>query len=72
MTLTIDINDNVADKILYFLEHFKDDIKIIDKEVLDIDVVYPQDADYQSLLKAREERKKSPQNYLLEDEIDWD
>ena len=28
MVITLDIKDEVADKILYFLEHFKDDIKI--------------------------------------------
>ncbi len=28
MLVTLDIKDSVADKILYFLEHFKDDIKI--------------------------------------------
>ena len=32
MTLTIDIKDNVADKILYFLDHFQNDIKVIKKE----------------------------------------
>ena len=30
MTVTIDIKDSVADKILYFLKSFKDDVKIID------------------------------------------
>lgn len=30
MTLTIDIKESVADKILYFLEHFEDDVKIIE------------------------------------------
>jgi len=29
MTLTIDVKDSVADKILYFLNHFQDDVKII-------------------------------------------
>ena len=32
MTLTIDIKDSVADKILYFLNHFKDDVKVIKQE----------------------------------------
>ena len=29
MTLTIDVKDSVADKILYFLNHFQDDVKVI-------------------------------------------
>jgi len=32
MVVTIDIKDSVVDKILYFLESLKDDIKIIKKE----------------------------------------
>lgn len=32
MTITIDVKDNVADKILYFLENYKNDVKIIKKE----------------------------------------
>ncbi len=28
MVVTLDIKDSVADKILYFLEHFKDDVTI--------------------------------------------
>jgi len=32
MILTIDIKDSVADKILYFLEHFKNDIKIVEQD----------------------------------------
>jgi len=32
MTVTIDIKDSVADKILYFLENFKNDVKILKKE----------------------------------------
>ena len=71
MTLTIDIKDSVVDKILYFLEHFKDDVRIVERESLDIDVVYSDDLDYQTILKARKERKKYPQNYVSEDTIDW-
>ena len=29
MVLTIDIKDSAIDKIMYFLEHLKDDVKII-------------------------------------------
>jgi len=32
MTLTIDIKDSLADKILYFLENLKNDVKILKKE----------------------------------------
>jgi hypothetical protein len=73
MILTIDIKDSVADKILYFLQNFKDDIKIIDSETLnsDIEIIDKNDPDYKVILKGREERAKHPENYISEDEVDW-
>ena len=74
MTLTIDINDNVADKILYFLENFKNDVKIIKQHPinndLDIEPLSKDELDYQIIVKAREERSKYPQNYIAEDDIE--
>jgi hypothetical protein len=32
MQITLDIKDSALDKILYFLEHLKDDVKIIAKQ----------------------------------------
>ncbi len=77
MRLTIEIKDSVADKILYFLENLKDDIKIIKKvdntiEPCDIEVIEKSDPDYQIILKGREDRKKHPENYISEDDINWD
>ena len=42
------------------------------EDELDIEVVNENDADYKTLLKAREDRKKNPQDYIPFDEIDWD
>jgi len=39
---------------------------------LDIEIVNENDSDYEILLKAREDRKKNPQNYIALDEINWD
>jgi hypothetical protein len=74
MRLTIEIKDSVADKILYFLEHFKNDITIIhdERENLDIEIVTEEDSDYPLILKGREERKTNPENYMAENEINWD
>jgi hypothetical protein len=61
---------------MYFIEHITDDIEIIKNEViqenLDIEVVTKDDPDYQILLRGREERITHPENYLSEDDIDWD
>ena len=75
MQLTIDVKNSAIDKILYFLEHLKDDVTIISQSPendLDIEVVEENDPDYKYIARGREERKSHPENYLSEDEIDWD
>lgn len=63
----------MADKILYFLDHFKNDVKIINNELdkIGIEQVLENDPDYQIILKGREERKTNPENYISEDDVDW-
>ncbi len=39
MQLIININDSVADKVLYILENLKNDVEIIKKEPLDFDQI---------------------------------
>ncbi len=75
MLLTIEIKDNAIDEIMYFLENLKDDVTIIQKDenkFSDIEMIKKDDADYQYIVKGREERKKHPENYLTEDAIEWD
>ena len=73
MQITLNINDNISDKILFFLEHFQDDIKIISKieTPLNIEQISKGDPDYQIILKGRKERKNSPANYGTLDDINW-
>ena len=76
MIVTIDIQDNVADKVLYFLNGLSD-IKVIKqespiKQELDIEIIDENDSDYQIILKGREDRKLHPENYISEDNINWD
>jgi len=63
--LIIDINDTVSDKILYFLEHFQDNVKIISQTdtPLNIEPILESEPDYQIILKGRKERKTNPENY---------
>jgi len=63
MTLTIDIKDNVADKILYLLEQIQD-IQIITPK---IEIISKKDEDYQDILKAREKRKNGEKLYSLDE-----
>jgi len=75
MQLTIDIRSSAVDKILYFLEHLKDDVSIItrsDSHGLDIEMIEESDPDYTYIVKGREERKNHPENYGTLDDVNWD
>ena len=71
MTITIDINDSVADKILYFLENFKNDIKILSKnsssDSLDIEEIAENDDDFKYILEARKARNNGEKTYSLDE-----
>ncbi len=76
MQLTININDSVADKVLYLLESLHSDVQIIAKEPtpssLEIETVQENDPDYETLQQARKERAKSDDAYLSMDEVNWE
>ena len=63
MQITIEIEDSMIDKVMYILDRLKPDIKIIDRELLDIEPIDKNDKDYEYIIKGREERASSPQNY---------
>jgi len=70
MQITIDVKDGAIDKILYLLEHLKDDVTIISrspKSELDIEVVREDDPDYDYIKKAREARAKGEKTYSLDE-----
>ena len=74
MQLTIDIKESAFDKVMWFLEHIKSDVKIIDNpssKILDIESITQNDEDYKYIVMGREDRKNSPQNYGAMDEIKW-
>jgi hypothetical protein len=45
---------------------------ILDRELLDIELIDKNNKDYEYIIKGREERDTSPQNYGTLDNIDWD
>ena len=76
-TVTLNINDNAYNHLMYFVSNTNNDIEIIEDEViqdldLDIEVVTEDDPDYQIILRGREERITHPENYGTLDDIDWD
>ena len=75
MLLTIDIKDSAIDKIMYFLEHLKDDVTIVENshdKSFDIEVINKDDPDYKYIIQGRKEREEHPENYVAEDAIKWD
>ena len=55
MQLTIDVEDSVLDKVLYLLEHLKNDVKIISKEEITFDTI--SDEEYKELQTLSNEYK---------------
>ncbi len=75
MQLTIDVKDSAIDKIMYFLEHLKADVKIlkkVDTNGLDIEPLSQEDKEYNYIKDGRKERKTHPQNYGTLDDVKWD
>jgi len=76
MIVTIDIKDSVADKILYFLHNFKDDVKIIKNKTLecdlDIEPIGKDEEDYKLFMEAKKDREgiKSIDELLREYKIE--
>jgi len=71
MLVTIDIKDSVADKILYFLESFKKDVKIVsaDKSKIpfEIEQIDEKDDDYRLYIDAKKARANGEKTHSLED-----
>jgi hypothetical protein len=72
MQITIDVKDSAIDKIMYFLNHLKSDVKIIEKtdtNSLKIEALSKDEDDYKHILNGRKERKESTENYGTLDDI---
>jgi len=71
MMLTIDIKDSAADKILYFLESFKKDVKIVSGDnsqiPFDIEQIDEKDDDYRFYIDAKKARANGEKTHSLED-----
>ena len=73
MQITIDVKNSAIDKILYLLEHLKEDVTIISRTPvsdLDIEVIEENDPDYGYVKEAREARKNGEKTYSLDEVFD--
>lgn len=67
MTLTLDIKDSAFDKIIYFLNHLKDDVKVINTLDKNIEAIEPTDSDYGFITDARARRADGEKCYSLDE-----
>ncbi len=74
MQITIDIKESALDKIMYLLNNLKSDVTILKQDNsthLDVTALDESEADSKIIMKAREERKKNPQDYGTISDIAW-
>ncbi|NWF66978.1 MAG: hypothetical protein HXX81_05875 [Campylobacterales bacterium] len=71
MQLSVNIqNDVVAYKVLWFLEHLKDDgVSVEVKDCLDIEAILKDEDDYKYFLDTKKRRENGEKTYLLDDVI---
>ena len=70
MQITLDIKDSALDKILYFLEHLQDDVKIIPHtQSINFEVIDENDPDFQYVVKARQRREDGEKSYSIDEMI---
>ena len=67
MLLTIDVKERNIDKILYLLENLKDDITIVDRDDLNLEIIDEDDPDYKYIMEARDARDKGEKTYSLDE-----
>ena len=72
MQLTIDIKESAMDKVMYLLNNLKPDVKIIDNNSLNIEVVSKDDKDFKYIENGRKERIIDSKNYGTLNDINWD
>jgi hypothetical protein len=69
MTLTLDIKDSAIDKIIYFLNHLKDDVKIVDAVDSNMEAIDTSDSDYGFILEARTRRDDGEKCYTIDETL---
>ena len=68
MNIAVELpNDNVAEKVLWFLEHLKDEgVKVFQNQknsFLDIEMINEDEEDYQLYLEAKKRRENGEKTY---------
>ena len=57
---------------MHIQDNLKDNAKIANKDLLNIEPINKDDKDYEYIVKGRAERISNPENYGTLDDVDWD
>ena len=70
MQITLEIKDSALDKILYFLEHLKDDVTIVSQqENPKLEIIDENDPDFSYIIEARRRRDEGEKTYSIDEMI---
>lgn len=71
MQLTIEIKESALDKILYFLDHLSDDVRIVrqNNEPFELEAISEDDPDYRLAMEAKKRRDAGETVHDLDDII---
>ncbi len=69
-TITLKVEDSTSEKILWLLNHFKNEVEILDR------TIYKSDDEYLKSIKGMEESiikasNEPIENYITRDELEW-
>ena len=64
-TVTIEIKESAIEKVMYLLEHLKDDVRIINNDDIELEVIDKNDSDYKYILTGRERRENGEKIYSV-------
>ncbi len=68
MQITLDIKKSAIDKVLYLLEHLKDDVKIISRqETQKLEIIDKNDPDFKYIIEARKRRDNGEKTYTIDE-----
>jgi hypothetical protein len=63
--VTIKIKESAFDKVMYLLDHLKDDVQIIEKHEFDLEIINKENSDYKYILDGRKRRDNGEKTYSI-------
>ena len=68
-TVTIKIKESAIEKVMYLLEHLKDDVRIIEKDDIELEIIDKNDSDFKYIVEGRKRRENGEKTYSVNEVI---